>query len=290
MEQELDPEGNGEDAMDYLFEAIGFDVSEASDYYELIECTDKLGAQSSISRGAAKLQGYCWKLDDGLEVWSWLCTSDGQVFYEDCRPAFRSRYSHILDPWELIEYEDNGDALLRGLVQSNLHNHAARGAEESTQVTFQLQNLTELSPHIFHYAHLHVAFAGLAYAAHVRSAAYLKRQPAVFEPAEGDDGLGEEAYDNEYVIRGRVAAWRYLKNSITDNELVWIYIDAERIRLEIIINRDSLSGRLKVGAAISARIWLQGYILAEEDLEARYEGVDLDYEVGDFWSSLQRRN
>ena len=92
------------------------------------------------------------------------------------------------------------------------------------------------------------------------------------------------------MIRGSLAAWRYLKNSITENELVWIYVDAERIRLEIVINRDSLSGRLKVGAAISARIWLQGHILAEEDLEARYEGVDLDYEVGDFWSSLQRRN
>ena len=281
-EQEFDMEVDVEDSMDYLFEAIGFDVSEAGDYYELIECTDKLGAQSAISRGDAKLQGYCWKLEDGLEVWSWLCTSDGQVFYEDCRPAFRSRYAHILDPWELIEYEDNGDALLRGAVQNDVN--------KRTEVTFQLQNLTELQAHTFHYSHLHVAFAGLAYSAHVRSAAYLKRNPASFEPAEAGSGPGDEAYDNDYLIRGRVAAWRYLKNPITENDLVWIYVDADRIRLEILINRDSLSGRLKIGAAISARVWLQGHVLAEEEVEARYEGVDLDYEIGDFWSSLQRRN
>lgn len=276
-EQEFEATADGDDSMDYLFEAIGFDVSEAGDYYELIECTDKLGAQSSISRGEAKLQGYCWKLGDGLEVWSWLCTSDGQVFYEDCRPAFRSRYAHILDPWELIEYEDNGDALLRGTVRNG------------ARVAFQLQNLTELNIHAFHYSHLHVAFAGLAYSAQVRAASHLRREPPTFEPAT-DDGGGEAPYDNDYLIRGRVASWRHLKNRVTENDLVWVYVDAGKIKLEVLINRDALEGRLRVGAALSARIWLQGHVLAEEDMEALYEGVDLDYEVGDFWSALQRRN
>lgn len=277
-----EPAIGDKDVLDVLFEAIGFDVSEASDYYELIEWTDKLGAQSAIMRGIAKIQGYCWKLDEGLEVWSWLCTSDGQVFYEDCRPAFRSPHVHVFDPWELIEYEDNGDALLRGVLPL-----------PRLALTFQLQNLTELHPRTFQKPRLHVAFAGLAYSAHVRSASYLKRERTTFKRMSSTHQEREaerDEYSCDYLLRARILAWRYVKNPITENELAWIYVEAGICRLEVLVSRQSLIGRLKVGATLSARIWLQGYVLTEAELESRYEGIDLDYEMSDFWSALQRRN
>ena len=34
----------------------------------------------------------------------------------DCRPAFRSRYVHHVQPWELIEYDEDGEAIVRGLL------------------------------------------------------------------------------------------------------------------------------------------------------------------------------
>jgi hypothetical protein len=276
-EPNFDIEASGDESMDALFDSIGFEINQADDYYSLLEYTDRIGTQSSIGRGNATLQGYCWKVGEGLEVWSWLCSSEGKVFYEDCRPAFRSRYSHVLEPWELIEYEESGDAILRGFVQ------------DGSEVIFQLQNLTELNPQTFHYSHLHVAFAGLAYSAYARSGAYLKRAPTMFELVEEPD-FTDDDYESDYLIRGRVLAWRYMKNPVTENDVVWVYLDVGKLRLEVILNRNDLRGRLKIGAALSAKVWLQGHILAEGDLEARYEGVDPGYEVGDFWYALRRGN
>lgn len=276
-EPSFDVEASGEDAIDALFDSIGFQISQVGDYYSLLEYTDRIGVQSSIVRGNAMLQGYCWKVGEGLEVWSWLCTSEGKIFYESCRPAFRSRYTHVLDPWELIEYEESGNAILRGFVP------------DGGEVLLQLQNLTELNPQTFHYAHLHVAFAGIAYSGYVRSGSYLKRAAPMFQLAEEPD-FTDEAYESEYLVRGRVLAWRALKNPVTGNELVWIYLDVGALRLEVLINRNMLQGRLKIGAALSARVWLQGHILVEGDLQARYEGVDPAYEIGDFWYPLQRGN
>ncbi len=275
--QTFDVESSNDDSMDDLFESIGFEIFQADDYYSLLENTDRVGAQSTIHRGKATLQGYCWKVGEGLEVWSWLCSDEGKVFYEDCRPAFRSRYAHLLEPWELIEYEESGDAILRGFVQ------------DSSEVIFQLQNLTELKPHTFHYSHLHVAVAGLAYSAYVRSGSYLKRAPSMFELAKQPDFI-EDDYESDYLVRGRVLAWRYLTNPITACELAWVYVDAGKIRLEVIVNCNDLQGRLKIGAALSARVWLQGHVLVEGDLAARYEGVDQTYETGDFWHALRRDN
>jgi hypothetical protein len=276
-EQSFDVESSNNDSMDDLFESIGFEIFQADDYYTLLENTDRVGAQSSIHRGKATLQGYCWKVGEGLEVWSWLCSDEGKIFYEDCRPAFRSRYAHVIEPWELIEYEESGDAILRGFVQ------------DGSEVLFQLQNLTELHPHTFHYSHLHVAVAGLAYSAYVRSGSYLKRAPSMFELAQQPNFI-EDDYESDYLVRGRVLAWRYLTNPITACELAWVYVDAGKIRLEVIVNCNDLQGRLKIGAALSARVWLQGHVLVEGDLAARYEGVDQAYETGDFWHALRRDN
>jgi hypothetical protein len=87
-----------------------------------------------------------------------------------------------------------------------------------------------------------------------------------------------------------VLAWRGLRNPATGAELFWVHVDAGTIRLEVIVNGDVLRGQLKIGAAFSANIWLQGHVLVEADLEARYEGVDPDYLTGDFWGRLRRAN
>jgi hypothetical protein len=100
----------------------------------------------------------------------------------------------------------------------------------------------------------------------------------------------EENYESDYLIRGRVLAWRYLTNPVTACGLAWVYVDTGKIRLEVIVNSNRLQGRLKIGAALSARIWLQGHVLVERDLAARYEGVDQSYETGDFWQALRRDN
>lgn len=262
-----------------LFEAIGFDVIEERDFFDLFDYAEQVGVHSLINREDYALQGSCWKVGDGLEIWTFSFVTGNIIEYEDCRPGFRSRHTHMLQPWELIEYEEGGDAILRGIIQ------------DSVEIIFQLQNLTELTSRSFDFPHLHVAFAGLAYAMDVHSGSYLKREKPGFELAEKRvQGASEFYFESDYFIRGRVLAWRYFKNPVTENNLAWVYVDTGKIRLEVLVNRHALRGRLRVGAAVSARIWLQGHVLNEADLEARYEGVDPDFDKSDFWSVLRRAN
>ncbi|HJZ67678.1 MAG TPA: hypothetical protein VKF81_06135, partial [Blastocatellia bacterium] len=85
-------------------------------------------------------------------------------------------------------------------------------------------------------------------------------------------------------------AWRHIHNPVTSAELVWIYVDAGVIRLEVLASRRALDGQLKVGAGITAHIWLQGHLLEQRDISARYEGVDRDFEPADYWAALRKDN
>jgi hypothetical protein len=185
-------------------------------------------------------------------------------------------------PWELVEYDEDGEAIVRGRLP---------GAPE---VVFELQNLTELDETVFRESHLQVGLAGIAYAARVQPSAELKPVTSAplyrFELAERLEGFADKACENDYVVSGRVLSWRDVKNSVTAAELVWIYVDAGSIRIEVLANRRALRGDLKVGAEITANIWLQGHVLEERDISARYEGVDHDYEQADFWAGLRRGN
>jgi hypothetical protein len=262
-----------------LFEAIGFDVLEERDFFDLFDYAESAGFHSVVNREDYALQGSCWKVGDGLEIWTFSFIARNIVEYEDCRPGFRSRHTHILQPWELIEYEEGGDAVLRGMT------------ENAVEVLFQLQNLTELTPQTFDFPYLHVAFAGLAYAMEVRSGTSLKQEEAHFELAEKrPQGATEFYFESDYFIHGRILAWRYFSNPITENDLAWVYVDAGSIRLEVLVNRQALHGRLRVGAAVSAKLWLQGHVLNEADLEARYEGVDPESDSSDHWAALRRGN
>ena len=265
-----------------LFEAIGFEVADEHSYNMLVEYVETNGQRTRTQRGEAALHGRCWKLGDGLEVWSVLFERGNDLYYADCRPAFRSRYVRTILPWELVEYDEDGEAIVRG------------GVPGSPEIVFELQNLTELDDSVFRESHLHVALAGIAYAARVQPSPDIRRTtdlPAYrFELAERLEGFADKACENDYVISGRVLSWRDVRNPVTAAELVWIYVDAAAIRIEVLVNRRALRGELEIGAEITANIWLQGHVLKEADISARYEGVDREFEQADFWAGLRRGN
>ncbi|HJZ67928.1 MAG TPA: hypothetical protein VKF81_07395, partial [Blastocatellia bacterium] len=140
------PESDGA-LMAELFEAIGFEVADERSYNLLVEYVETNGQRTSARRGDATLLGRCWKLGEGLEVWSILYERGADLYYADCRPAFRSRYVRTILPWELVEYDEDGEAIVRG------------GAPGAREVVFELQNLTELDDSVFHRSQLHVALA-----------------------------------------------------------------------------------------------------------------------------------
>jgi hypothetical protein len=265
-----------------LFEAIGFEVADERSYNLLIEYVENNGHRTQVERGDAALFGRCWKVGDGLEIWSILYENATELYYADCRPAFRSRYVRTIGPWELIEYDEDGEAIVRGAL------------EGTTDVVFELQNLTELDDSVFRELHLQVAVAGIAYAARVRAGTVDDNSTGPpffrFELAERMEGFADKSCENDYVITGRVLAWRNIRNPVTAADLIWIYVDTGAIRLEVLANRRILRGQLKIGAEITANIWLQGHVLEERDISARYEGVDQEYEPADFWARLRRDN
>ena len=267
--------------MTELFASVGVQVSDEPSYNSLIEYVDAAGSRSRAVRGKATLHGRCWKLGDGLEVWAVLFEQSDESYFADCRPAFRSRYPRALTPWELIEYDEDGEAVIEGTLYGG------------PDIIFELQNLTEIPAIEWRASHLHVAIAGLAYSAYVTpfpesipSQNYVGR----FLNAAEIEGLAEQACENDYAINGRVLAWRSLRNPATGTELFWVHVDAGVVRLEVIVNHRALHGQLQIGAAFSANIWLQGHVLLDAELEARYEGVDPDYLTSDFWGRLRRNN
>lgn len=279
LEQLPDREAQSGAMMAELFEAVGFEITDEDSYNLLVEDVEFNGQRSRVERGDAALAGRCWKLSDGLEVWSVLYEHGSEVYYADCRPAFRSRYVRVVGPWELTEYREDGEAVVRGTL---------RGGPE---IIFELQNMTELNQSVFRESHLHLALAGIAYTARVHQPGLNQTAEAPrFELAERVAEFAEQACENDYIVTGRVLAWRDLHNPATGAALVWIYVDAGILRVEVLASRDALVGQLNIGATLTATIWLQGHVLEEADITARYEGVDRSYETGDFWTRLRREN
>src|SRR6185295_19669687 len=279
-EQPSDRDAQSGAMMAELFEAVGFEITDEDSYNLLVEDVEFNGQRSRVERDNAALDGRCWKLGDGLEIWSVLYEHGAEVYYADCRPAFRSRYVRVLGPWELTEYQEDGEAVVRGAI---------RGGPE---IIFELQNVTELSQSVFRESHLHIALAGIAYSARVHppsSKQEAERAPR-FELAEQIAEFAEQACENDYIVGGRVLAWRELQNPATGSTLIWFYVDAGKIRVEVLASRSALLGELSIGAQVSANIWLQGHVLEEADITARYEGVDRSYETGEFWTRLRREN
>jgi hypothetical protein len=262
--------------MDATFETIGLEVPSEKAINFLAERAENQGEPTQLSRRGAVLHGRCWKLGEGLEVWTVLYESGtGDVFYANCRPGFRARYMQRIAPWALTEYDEEGEAIVHGYCDGS-----------DTEVLFELQNLTEVGAAGFRAKALHVGLCGLAYRARVCA----REMNSRWLPLE-QSAPSRAAHENDWSLRGRVLAFKPLRNPLSGSELYWIHLDLEKLRLEVLVNARALSGgRLEVGATLSAEVWLQGHVLDEQALQLRYEGVDTSFSMTSFWSRLSRSN
>ena len=262
--------------MDATFETIGLEVPSQKAINFLAERAENQGEPTQLSRRGAVLHGRCWKLGQGLEVWTVLYESGtGDVFYANCRPGFRARYMQRIAPWALTEYDEEGEAIVHGYCDGS-----------DTEVLFELQNLTEVGAAGFRAKALHVGLCGLAYRARVCA----REMNSRWLPLE-QSAPSRAAHENDWSLRGRVLAFKPLRNPLSGSELYWIYLDLEKLRLEVLVNARAISGgKLEVGATLSAEVWLQGHVLDEQALQLRYEGVDTGFSTTSFWSRLSRSN
>lgn len=262
--------------MNPTFETIGLEVPSEKAFNYLAERAGDQGEATQLSRRGAVLHGRCWKLGEGLEVWTVLYESgSGDVFYADCRPGFRARYIQTISPWALTEYDEEGEAVVHGYREGT-----------DCEVLFELQNLTEVGPAGFRAQELHVALCGLAYRARVRHSTTKTRWLPLEKAAPS-----RAAHENDWSLSGQVIAFKPLRNPVSGSELYWIHLDLDRIKLEVLVNRRALRGeQLDVGVSLDAEIWLQGHVLDELALRSRYEGIDHSCSAAQFWSALKRKN
>jgi len=269
--------------MEETFEAIGLNVPSRKAFNHLAERAGSHGEATRLMRRGAVLHGRCWKLGDGLEVWTVLYESDtGDIFYADCRPGFRARHTQRINPWALTEYTEEGEAIVHGFCA---------GAE--TEVLFELQNLTEVGVEGFRASELLVGLCGLTYRARiVREGGAPKKASknlVWWKPLEQIEPA-RAAYENDWSLCGRVIAFKPLRNPLSGSDLLWVYLDLEIFKLEILVNRRALRGTLKVGALVAAEVWLQGHVLDPRALQSRYEGVDRSISIVEMWSGFRRSN
>ena len=263
--------------MEATFEAIGLEVPSEKDFNHLAERAGTQGEQTQLLRRGAVLHGRCWKLGEGLEVWTVLYESGtGNIFYADCRPGFRARYAQRISPWALTEYDEEGEAIVHGYCDST-----------EAEVLFELQNLTEVGPEGFRAPELYVGLCGLAYRARVYAAGSERAQ---WRPLE-ELAPARAAHENDWSLCGSVISVKSLRNPLSGSELYWAYLDLERFKLEVLVNRRTLrGGKLTVGAMLAAEVWLQGHVLDRRALLSRYEGVDPSFAKAECWNQLRRRN
>jgi hypothetical protein len=262
--------------MDATFETIGLEVPSEKAINFLAERAENQGEATQLTRRGAVLHGRCWKLGEGLEVWTVLYESGtGDVFYANCRPGFRARYAQRIAPWALTEYDEEGEAVIHGYCDGT-----------DTEVLFELQNLTEVGTEGFRAPGLQVGLCGLAYRARVCA----REMDARWLPLERA-APSRAAHENDWIVRGRVIAFKPLINPLSGSDLYWLYLDLGRLKLEVLVNARALTGaRLRIGATISAEVWLQGHVLDSRALRQQYEGVDQTCSAADLWSHFLRHN
>ncbi len=150
-----------------------------------------------------------------------------------------------------------------------------------------MQNLTEVGPEGFRAQELHVGLCGLAYRARVVAG---RGERVRWQPLE-EAAPSRAAHENDWCLTGRVLSFKPLRNPLSGSELYWVYLDLERLKLEVLVNRRTLRGEaLTVGATLSAEVWLQGHVLDRRALLSRYEGRDASTTTAQHWSHLRRRN
>ncbi len=256
--------------MEIIFHAIGIEIPNKTAFHNLAENAERNGEASIAERPGRIVRGSCWRIGFGLEVWTTLNESEsGEVFYTHCRPAFRARRSQILSDWRLSETK--GDAVVEGFVEK----HPAK-------ISFQLQNLTEISARRFEQKFLRVGLCGLAYRAEISTT----RKNFFRKPAARNPKINQA----DWHLRGEILAFDKIRNLFSNTDLFWIQLDLGSFELEILINQRALAGDLRIGANIEADIWLQGHIAGQVVSHSNYEGVDWSQNSSDFWRKLKREN
>lgn len=262
--------------MEIAFDAIGIEIKNETAFHDLAEDVGKRGEVSRLSRKSGVLHGRCLKFGEGLEVWTILYENGtGEMFYTDCRPGFRARYSQTIAPWILTEFDEEGEAVIQGFVGSG-----------NTEVLFALQNLTEVGARQLERTSMRVGLCGLAYRAEV-----LKKAEKPYWKSYDEIALNVIANENDWSLCGEVIAFDELRNPFSGNDLYWLYLNLGELKIEVLVNRRALQAKtLRVGAFIKADIWLQGHILSEDSRLSAYEGVDWSYRTVDFWKKFKRNN
>ncbi len=262
--------------MDIAFEAIGLEIPSEKAFNLLAERAGNQGEPTILARRSGVLHGRCWKLGAGLEVWTVMFESaKGEIFYADCRPSFRARYLQNISPWALTEYDEEGEAVVHGYIEGT-----------PTEMLFELQNLTEIGGQGFSAQTLHVGLCGLAYQAEILTTKNFKK----WQPMKKPDGKNSK-YENDWDLRGEILNFQTLRNPLTGSNLLWIYVGLQDFKLEVLVNQRCVRGdSLRIGAILEAEVWLQGHVIDENAVRARYEGIDEKAKISHFWRHLRKTN
>src|SRR5260370_4914723 len=176
-------------------------------------------------------------------------------------------------PWALTEYDEEGEAVVHGYCDGT-----------DSEVLFELQNLTEVGAAGFRAPALHVGLCGLAYRARICTRGMNSRWLPLERAAPS-----RAAHENDWSVRGRVLAFKPLRNPLSGSELYWIYLDLEKLKLEVLVNTRALTGgRPHLRAPPSAAGWLQGHRFYAPAPRLRHEGGDPALGVGTFLARLFR--
>lgn len=258
--------------MEIAFDAIGLEIPNQRAFNNLAEDAERRGEASCVARKSGFLHGRCWRLGEGLEVWTVLYEStSGEVVHADCRPGFRAQFSQRLSPWISNEFDEEGEAIIHGFIE-----------DTEIEVLFELQNLTEVSERNFQQNTLTIGLCGLAYRAQI-----LENNCQFVWQSIND---AKRRHENDWKLCGKILAFRTLCNSFSGTDLYWIYLDLGEFQLEILVNQRALDGELKIGANLQAEVWLQGHIVSESTFRNSYEGLDYSVRPSDYWVKFKKLN
>ena len=262
--------------MEIAFDAIGLELTNETAFDNLAESVEKRGESSRLTRKGGVLHGRCWRIGEGLEVWTVLYENEtGEIFHADCRPGFRAKFKQRINPWMMSEFAEGGEALIHGFIE-----------DTETEILFELQNITEVSGKNFQNNTLLVGLCGLAFQAEITSST----EPKIWETKTNISAVNGRT-ENVWSLCGEIISMNSLRNPISGSDLFWLYLDLGEFGLEILVNQKTLSGEnLHIGAMIKADVWLQGHIVSESTKFSRYEGVDYTYRPVDFWKKFKRLN
>ncbi len=262
--------------MEIAFDAIGLDVRNKKAFDDLAQDAILRGVASRTDGREGVLHSRCWRIGEGIEVWALRYESEaGEVYHTDCRPGFRARFVKRINPWLLIGFDREREARIRGYIE-----------DSDVELSFDLQNLTEVGAESLENDALNVRLCGLATRAEVggKSKPFYRRMP-------NDKPTEWPARDNLWEFSGEVIAFNALRNPFSGNVLYWIRLDFESWDLEVLVNQRSLIGSvLELGSTLTVNAWLQGHVVHRAGDQKRYEGIDPEYRTVDFWKRFKRLN